>query len=74
MQQQRNNTSHHNNTKQQPPDHNPLFTLGPSIQQYPDHHTTCYNIQLPSISDFYNIGHLSQQDHDLIPDDGILKC
>jgi hypothetical protein len=31
---------------------------------YPDHHATCYNIQLPSTFDFYNIEHLSQQDHD----------
>jgi hypothetical protein len=26
--------------------------------------SSCYNIQLPSSSSLYNIGHLSQQDHD----------
>jgi hypothetical protein len=40
---------------------------------YPDHHSVCYNTQLPSISDFYNTGYLSQQDHDWLPDDGIFK-
>jgi hypothetical protein len=27
------------------------------ICSHPDHHSTCYNIRLSSMSDFYNIGH-----------------
>jgi hypothetical protein len=37
-------------------------------------HASCYTTQLSSISDFDNIGHLSQHDQDWLPDCGILKC